>query len=533
MRRIGWVLLLTAPFLIPALPLDALASGVEFQVNSYTDNSQNQPHVAMDPSGNFVVVWDDDGRDSIVGQIFDSTGASTGGEFRVSTDTSSLKERPRVAIDGTGNFVVVWRSLHQDGDSWGVFGQRFDSTGSALGDEFRVNSYTTGSQTQPAVGMDGTGRFVVAWEEVGYAPSGSDIFLQRYDALGDPNGSAFQVNSYTTISDSQAAPEVAMNSSGEFVVVWIKNPIQYSIDVYGQRFDSTGAFDGPEFRVNASTGYPGDPHVALNDSGEFIVVWSYKNGPPFSNGAIAGQRFDSAGAPEGGNFRVSRENVGYPGRPTAGINDVGEFVVAWHSGDHYSGWQDVFGRSFDMLGRRAERELRLNVEPRANQGGASVGMNGSGDFVVAWGSNRQDGSYGGIFARQFEDTRLCPDGDTDRDSICDADDVVIRNPMTGDRLDCRPGSTPPRISWDPGSFDRFRAHISSGRNFPETAKTVGSGKQYLESPFWRVPADRWKKVCRRANRLLFIRVLGLDDDEPRGSLGWKTYSQVVKAEPRK
>ena len=48
-----------------------------------------------------------------------------GGEFQVNTYTTSSQSGPSVAMDGAGNFVVVWQSSGQDGSSGGVFGQRF------------------------------------------------------------------------------------------------------------------------------------------------------------------------------------------------------------------------------------------------------------------------------------------------------------------------------------------------------------------------------------------------------------------------
>src|SRR5688572_15958002 len=55
-----------------------------------------------------------------------------------------------VAVDADGDFVAVWTSDH-DGSVSGVFGQRFTAAGAALGSEFRVNTYTTGFQGEPAV----------------------------------------------------------------------------------------------------------------------------------------------------------------------------------------------------------------------------------------------------------------------------------------------------------------------------------------------------------------------------------------------
>ena len=64
----------------------------------------------------------------------------------------------------------------------GVFGQRYASSGSALGTEFQVNTYTTGSQSEAAVASDAAGGFVVVWSSYGQDGSSSGIFGERYAA---------------------------------------------------------------------------------------------------------------------------------------------------------------------------------------------------------------------------------------------------------------------------------------------------------------------------------------------------------------
>ncbi len=103
-----------------------------------------------------------------------------GGEFQVNTYTTSSQGGPSVAVDGAGNFVVVWHSSGQDGSSNGVFGRRFSSSGAPLGGEFQVNTYTTSSQSFPAVAGDTAGNFVVVWSSIGQDGSAGDIFGQRF-----------------------------------------------------------------------------------------------------------------------------------------------------------------------------------------------------------------------------------------------------------------------------------------------------------------------------------------------------------------
>ena len=89
-----------------------------------------------------------------------------------------------VTMDDTGNFVVAWASYLQDGSHYGIFGQRYDSTGTALGPEFRVNTYTTYGQTRPAVAADPTlGNFVVIWDSQLQDGLGVGVFGQRYGQI--------------------------------------------------------------------------------------------------------------------------------------------------------------------------------------------------------------------------------------------------------------------------------------------------------------------------------------------------------------
>jgi hypothetical protein len=59
--------------------------------------------------------------------------------------------------------------------------QRFHSSGVAVGGEFRVNTFTNFDQTSPAIAMDDSGDFVIAWESASFG-----VFAQRYGAQTPP-----------------------------------------------------------------------------------------------------------------------------------------------------------------------------------------------------------------------------------------------------------------------------------------------------------------------------------------------------------
>jgi hypothetical protein len=232
--------------------------------------------VASDSSGRFVVAWMSDDGDywGVFAQRYASTSVPLGGEFRVNTYTTKHQVYPSVASDSAGNFVVAWMSRNQDGSYWGVFAQRYAGTGSPLGGEFRVNTYTTSYQDRPSVASDSTGNFVVTWESFSQDGSYWGVFAQRYASTGAPLGTEFRINTYT--SGLQTKPIVASDSAGNFVVAWEGYPQEAgTLGVFGQRYSGAGAPLGGEFRVNTyTTGNQFLPFAASDPSGNFLVAWT-------------------------------------------------------------------------------------------------------------------------------------------------------------------------------------------------------------------------------------------------------------------
>jgi hypothetical protein len=148
--------------------------------------------VAASAAGPFVVVWSeaDAGGDRVAGRSYDSAGSPLAGPFVVNTYTPLSQAGPDVALDESGGFVVTWQSggwgpQGQDGSSWGVFGRRFQLPGNPASREFQVNTYTPNRQMYSAVGLAGTGDFVVAWESGAFSGPTQDgsyygVFGQRF-----------------------------------------------------------------------------------------------------------------------------------------------------------------------------------------------------------------------------------------------------------------------------------------------------------------------------------------------------------------
>jgi hypothetical protein len=318
--------------------------GDEFRVDTYTGlpGRQRVPRVASDASGNVIVVWESDhtGLFNVYGQQYDSAGNPLGGNFQVNTYTSGLQGSPAVASDANGNFVVVWESSQYGQRN--IMGQRYNSGGNPLSGEFRVSTYTTWWAGPPVVASDANGNFVVVWASRGTEPDDyNDVIAQRYDSNGSPLGGNFRVNTYTTYQ--QFYPSVTSDATGGFVVVWENRYAYSSWRISGQRYDSGGSPLGGEFQVNP----PGDsqhPSVASDATGGFVVVWESDYG--FNDEGVFGQRYDSSGNPVGSNFRVNTYTTFQQQAAAVASDASGNFVVVWESWDGWGGKSGVFGQRF-------------------------------------------------------------------------------------------------------------------------------------------------------------------------------------------
>jgi hypothetical protein len=392
--------------------------GPEFPVAAYTTGAQRTLGVGADGDGNFTLVFESFGQDGAGNGIFarryDASGGALGGEFQVNAYTTANQFRPAIAMNADGDFVVVWTSGGQDGHVAGVFGQRFDSAGAPQGGEFQANTYTTNYQQQPDVAIDASGDFVVVWNSfAGQDGASAGIFGRRYNASGTPQGGEFQVNTHTT--SYQNFPAVAMDSTGNFAVVWQSGFQDGNLTgIYGQRFDAGGNKVGGELQVNTHTqNYQLFPDVAMHPSGSFVVAWESQQ----QDGAYIGvyaKRYDASGVPLEGELQVNTYTTSSQRHPRLAISPSGDVVVTWHSfGQDDPGpglpvtETGVFAQRFDATGRRVGSELAINTYTTDLQETPAVAMDGRGGFVIAWESNDQDGASWGAFARRggFPDAR--------------------------------------------------------------------------------------------------------------------------------
>ncbi|RXK84657.1 DUF4347 domain-containing protein [Chlorobaculum sp. 24CR] len=434
-------------------------AGLEFHVNTFIWDFQQYSSIAALENGGFIVLWESvysggcgsqDGY-GIHGQRYNASGATVGGEFKVSSNIIGCEHSPTVASMNDGGFVAVWYGWYSNGSQDdGIILQRFDADGDRVGSVFVANTYTDGAQYNPAITELRDGGFVVTWESSGYYltdaqdGSGAGIYGQRYDASGNAVGAEFLVPTNTL--NAQRNSSITALSDGGFVVVWesVIDGTNYS-GIYGQRYTASSEKAGGEFRVDMYVTYdpselpmllkPGTvlppgigivtpldgsltifydyqsilPTVATLSDGGFVVSWAgynYDIEPELGKGyEVYGRRYDAAGNAVGDAFQVNTYTSGDQTAPSVTELADGGFVITWQSDLQDGSYNGVYGQRFDAAGNRVGTEFHINTYTEWDQTLPVVTGLADGGFVATWDSfNQEDLYYGynGIYGQRYD-----------------------------------------------------------------------------------------------------------------------------------
>lgn len=436
---------------------DGRAVGTQFKVNSLTTGNQRLSDVALNDEGDFVVTWSDQSNEpsggySIFAQRYSFNAAANGGaglvtadpsgNFKVNQFTTGNQIASSVAIDGDGDFVITWQSPAQEGtgSANGIFARQYDNTGAAVGNEFQVNSFTTGEQVFARVAMRNDGQFIVTWDSANQeAPgSGYGVYFQRYNASGVAIGGETLVNTFTTTH--QRFSSVGMNYDGDVVVAWTSlNQDGGGYGVYAQRYLESVETNAPLF---SNFVFQNDPLTAS----EVLQAPVDSLGVVFTEAMLTGAGANSV--TNGANLFVERFNtttMAYedinnplsayfnPVTITFGINATsqkqqalltfqslliaGDYRITLRSNvvdtdttPHALGGANRVSQFTVRTTHAVGTEAQINTGATANtqtnfvQNPQSIAMDSTGNYIVTWSSRNQDGSGYGVYFRKYSRT---------------------------------------------------------------------------------------------------------------------------------
>ena len=273
------------------------------------------PVIASDDNGNAIAVWEqDNGTAASVWANRYAFGFGWEGPVQIS-NASVDAHQPTIDMSGEGNAFAVW----EEGDPQhsAIFVNRY-VLGSGWQGPHNLSVLGSTYAGNPDVTCGRNGHAFAVWVEGGQILV--DRFAPRYGWVAPVPVSSNQT--------SPQAPRIDADDHGNATVVWLDYPLAASADLWSNRYSSTSGWGTQTLVENNDVENATDPSVAMDNSGNAVVVWNQYVGSPITLNRAWGNRYDSDTG--WGEPRILKNDTTHsPGRPRVAIDGSGNATVVF------------------------------------------------------------------------------------------------------------------------------------------------------------------------------------------------------------
>lgn len=365
-----------------------------------------QPAVARAADGRSVVVWTDadDAGKGVYAQRYAADGRPLGAPIEVNDPTDpGDQERPDVAMDAAGNFVVVWHGpavILGNASVRPLFYQRFGADGSRLGGPVAVNGST--SAGCPTAVVDGAFASVVLLADatvgVGYQDDVTPALRAR----------AFDANDVCVAEDEEVPqagdilsdPQLVASPDGGVVLGgWLRSN-SGGTEVIVEPVTFNPAAPDAAVQVSDGAGDVNDFDLALGPAGP-VVVWDGTDPAAPSQRTVRARLLNNDGTSAAAPVTVytgATAPLGPLPTPRVSVDADGDFAVAWVALGAEN--LDIMARLLDPAAQPLTPVLQVNdrdVDAASaavdGQNAPDIAVDADGDPVVVWQAGDNDDGF--------------------------------------------------------------------------------------------------------------------------------------------
>ncbi|WP_372662419.1 hypothetical protein, partial [Hydrogenophaga sp.] len=203
--------------------------GTATLVENNDSSNAKFPKVAMDSTGNAVVVWREDTTPSRIASNRFTVGAGTWGTPALIDTGASTATMPDVAMDGAGNAFAAWTQ----GDD--AMANRFNAGAGTWGVPVLIETNNMGPEGvyDVVIAADTVGNAIAVWDQ--FDGIQRNIFANRYSVGTDTWGTAAVIE--TDNAGPARSVRVANNpSTGSALAVWTQEDTGGLRSILGNHF---------------------------------------------------------------------------------------------------------------------------------------------------------------------------------------------------------------------------------------------------------------------------------------------------------
>jgi Big-like domain-containing protein len=339
--------------------------------------------VAFDPAGNAIAVWTQ--SDGISNTIWADRYSPTSGWSAPAQIQSSTEEANSAAlsIDGSGNALVIWDATPDGGNTNYVYASRYTAA-DGWSPEVQISGPAVSEGTADIAG-DANGDALALW--VQFDGTGNNVWGAHYTVAGGWAQAAMVSNGAGNARSSR----LAMDNAGNVLSVWSQlNGAR--LDIWSNRYDAVTGWGTAALIETNDAGTAAFPRVKFDSLGNAVAAWTQSDGTQtniWSNRYVAGTGW---GTP----VLIEFADAGNATLPRLAVNASGDAIVVWQQSDgtRMSMWSNHYS-----IASGWGTEIMIETAQAADASEPWVDIDSHGNALAVW--TQSDGTHTTTWANRY------------------------------------------------------------------------------------------------------------------------------------
>ena len=346
--------------------------GTAALIESDDAGDANNPQVAVDDGGNAVAVWPqfDGSRTNILANRY-VAGSGWIGAIPIESD-SGAASAPHIAVDGTGNAVVVW-SQADTTPRINIWANHF-TLGVGWAAPSLIESDDTGDAQAPHIAINGNDDTEAMWAQSDGLRT--NIWANHY-TVGWGWSTAALIE--TDNAGDAVNPRIAIDASGNALAVWQQADGSARINIWANRYTAGGAWGTAALIESDDSGDAGNPQIAVDADGNALAVWQQTDGSARIN--IRANRY-TAGSGWGTATLIETDDSGDATNPQIAVDGKGNALAVWQQADG-SARINIWANAYSIDTGWEAAEL-IETDNAGNATNPRVAVDDNGNAVAVW-----------------------------------------------------------------------------------------------------------------------------------------------------
>lgn len=332
--------------------------------------------VAMDGRGGAIALWSG-ARKNIRSSRLDPSTLGWSSPLQLESDDTGNAEQPRIAVRPQGDAIVVF--AQDDGTRRNVWSNTYDVAARRWRGPAALTKENTGSSATAAVALNPAGDAVAIWVRGNFIAERTEIWTSRLQLKAAAWTQPVELET-GVLSNGTHDPQIALSDAGAGLAVWRDYSAQYKARVWASWTRPPTHTWSDAFLLDQDAQHSAAvARIAITPGGDAIAVWTQTDG---THQNLWANRYQIASDSWSGPEKLETDDTADVLVPSLALNGSGDAIVVWQQAQ--GGLDQVWANRFSRADARWLGATALQPSAAGAGRAPHVALDAQGAAIAVW-----------------------------------------------------------------------------------------------------------------------------------------------------